>query len=159
VSPQRSRPSGSALPYAGPAGVRLLAQQLSAMPAELQKELQGRFRPLIKAAGETVKRATAVKASWSSRIPKALRLQVSFGAKSAGLRLTVLESVAPHARAYEGITDRRAIFRHPVFGDEDVWVAQATRPFLWPALQATRGQVVADVEEAIDLAARSVGFR
>jgi len=159
VSPQRSRPSGSQIAYNGPAGVRLLAQQLGTMPAQLQKELQGRFRPLIKAAGETVKRAAAAKASWSSRIPRALRLQVSFGAKKAGLRLTVLESVAPHARPFEGITDRRNLFRHPVFGDEDVWVAQATRPFLIPALQETRAQVIADVDEAIDLAARSIGFR
>lgn len=136
--------------------LRSLIADLGKLPPEVVKEL----RPRLRRAGEVVKRDAQAQASWSSRIPRAMRLTTRFAsAKSAGVFITVNEAQAPHARPYEGIGTRGTTFRHPVFGDRDVWVAQAQRPFLLPAVQRNREAVVKASGEAVDAAARRFGFR
>jgi hypothetical protein len=46
----------------------------------------------------------------------------------------------PHARPYEGISQQgsTSYFRHPVFGNRENWVSQATRPYAWPAVLGRR---------------------
>lgn len=80
------------------------------------------------------------------------------GAQTAGVFLRVNAARAPHARPYEGMTGRNP-FRHPVFGDRSVWVAERTRPFLVPAVQETRPEVMGAAVDAIRDAARAGGFR
>lgn len=43
-------------------------------------------------------------------------------------------------------------FRHPVFGNRDVWVDQAMHPYLAPALHAKEDQIQILVEDALDVA-------
>lgn len=47
-------------------------------------------------------------------------------------------------------------FRHPVFGNDQVWVNQAARPFLTPAAEASYPQVEAEVVRAVDVFAALV---
>ena len=136
--------------------VRLLARDLGRIPVELRQEL----RPGLKAAGEVVASEARINASWSTRIPAAIKVFALFGRLTGGVVVKVDRSKAPHARPLEGIAARRGAlsrthsgtFRHPVFGDRDVWVDQPTRPFLAPAAAAKRGDVQDRVAEAVKAA-------
>lgn len=141
--------SGSAV------GVRLLAAQLGRVP----KDLQAQLRPLVTEAGRSTRDDAARRASWSTRIPGALKVRTSFAGKRAGVYIAASAALAPHARPYEGITGGSS-FRHPLFGDYDYsWFPQDTRPFLAPAVLARGDRLVADVEDAISHVAIMNGFR
>lgn len=43
-------------------------------------------------------------------------------------------------------------FRHPLFGNRDVWVNQPMHPYLWPALRSKEDEVVLLIEEALNVA-------
>ena len=125
-------------------GLAQLTKDLARIEPELRKELRNRFRELIQPVADDAKS----RASWSSRIPNAIR--ISLGAKNMSLTAKAVD--APHAKAYEGLakgSGSRSGFRHPVYG-RDVWVSQSTRPFLLPAVQAHSDEVYRKVEEILD---------
>lgn len=134
--------------------VKKLIQDLGALPEELRKQLGPEFlragRPIL----EDAKRC----ADWSTRIPKAMFLRVSRSRKNPGVRLGVSARQAPHARLYEFGQDRRG-FRHPVFGNREVWVQQNTRPYLIPAIKAGRQRWLDAADRAAEIAARRRGWR
>lgn len=130
----------------------LLAGAFARVPEELRARLAARLRPI----GERAVDAARAKASWSSRIPGAIRLRVQFRGKNPGLLITVDHKAAPHARPFEGILS--PVFRHPVFGDYDTWVAQSARPYVWPAVLETQQEIASEVDEAIDEALGAAGF-
>lgn len=131
---------------------RLIAD-FGQFPDDLRKEL----RPAMRRAAEPILRDAKRRASWSSRIPGAIRLVASFTKRSPGVRLRVDLKKAPHARAFEGLTSG-ATFRHRVYG-RDVWVTQRARPFFFPAVQAGSEAVMAEANAAVLAAARSAGFK
>ena len=108
--------------------------------------------------------------AWSSRIPSAISgkplMDMTRGRVGYTLRVDVSER-APHARAYEGISQQGSLsyFRHPVYGDPDLsrsewtWRSQRTRPYLWPAVRGRAADLRRGVEKAVDDAARECGFR
>src|SRR5690554_3410860 len=105
------------------------------------------MRPALqKAAKPIVDDAKRRAGMWSTRIPGAISLSV----RKNGVMIRVSGKKAPHARPYEGMVGNRKKFRHPVFGDEDKWVDQRTRPFLIPAVNAHRREVTAEVVRTID---------
>lgn len=126
------------------------SKDLRAMSQEVRKEL----RPKIREAAEPIVSQARTNASWSSRIPRAIRLSST----RRGVDIRVNQAKAPHARPYEGITGTSK-FRHPVMGNRDRWVDQATRPFLEPAVAKHRGKVRAALIRLVEDAARRHGFR
>lgn len=97
-------------------------------------------------------------AAWSSRIPAAIKPSVSM--KGMGLR--VASNSAPHGRPFEGLQTglrSNSSFRHPVFGNREMWVTQRTRPYLAPAFRSNQDAAVASAQEAIGEAAAQVGFK
>ncbi|MGH3496316.1 MAG: HK97 gp10 family phage protein [Nocardioidaceae bacterium] len=138
----------------GIVGVRDLAARMGTVPAELRAEL----RPKLRAAGTIVADQAKANASWSTRIPAAIGVRTSFGTRAGGVTIRVDSVKAPHARPYEGLSagGGRGTFRHPVYG-HDVWVTEATRPFLMPAVRAKRFQVILTVDQAIKSALRTLG--
>jgi hypothetical protein len=137
------------------AALRLLVHELGRMPDDIRTGLRIGFRK----AGQAVMADAKTNASWSSRIPAAMSLRTSTKAKSAGVFIRVDAKKAPHARPYEGFSNRGDSFRHPVFGHREVWVTQATRPFLYPAAVKGRDRVQAAAELAVRQAALRAGFR
>lgn len=136
-------------------GVSLLVRDLQRIPVELRKEL----RPRLTAAGNEVLGDARANAAWSSRIPGALTLRVSFAGDRAGVYIEANAKRAPHARVYEGLV--ADVFRHPVFarrGRSAPWVAQAARPFLLPAARGGFEAVVDAVDDAIDTVLTQHGF-
>lgn len=138
---------------AGSAGVRQLAQMLRDVPPESRRTVSRRMRVI----GERVRADAAGNASWSSRIPGSLRVTTRFTGRFPGVRIEADAGRAPHARPYEGITGT-AQFRHPVYGNRSVWVAQACRPFLRPAVARNQSEVVAEVTAAVGEAVTRSGL-
>lgn len=121
-------------------------------------------RPKLRLIGEQLRSAAAANASWSTRIPGAMSIEVSFRANREGIRLRVDQAKAPHARPYEGMTSGGS-FRHPVFGTgdrqgfwtKDTFVSQATRPFMLPAAVAVQPAASQLILAAIDEASAEIG--
>lgn len=133
--------------------IRKLAKELDGIPKELRQQL----RPALRAAAEPVVQDARGRASWSTRIPRAISMSVRFS-RDPGVIIRVRGSVAPHGRAFEGITGA-SDFIHPVFGHRDREVAESTRPYLEPAVRAAADTVLAKAVEAVDQVAREQGFR
>ena len=107
-------------------------RQLKALGNALRKSQPALYKETqraLRAVGETVRARAATKASWSTRIPPTLKVRVS------GLNSVIVSaggSAAPGAKPLEH-AGAEGTFRHPVFGNRDVWVDQPARPFLHPA--------------------------
>jgi hypothetical protein len=132
---------------------RMLAKasaDLRAMSTEVRREV----RPALVEAAQPIVAQAKANASWSTRIPGAIRARVV----KRGVDIVVSRKKAPHARPLEGITGANS-FRHPVMGNRDVWVSQPTRPFLDPAMKAHRGKVRARLARIVSDAAKRHGYR
>lgn len=137
-----------------PGDLRKLAADLK----ELQggKKLQAALRKNLKAAAEPAAAQVRSNASWSSRIPGAVGVQVRFTSKNPGVSIFVSRTKAPHARPIEN-SGKAGTFSHPVFGRGRA--RQSARPFFFNQLERHMPQVERAVGEAMDEAARSAGFR
>jgi hypothetical protein len=130
-----------------------LIRDLGQIPKDLQKEL----RPAVKKAAEVVKRDAQARSSWSTRIPGAMRVVVKLAGSGAGASVVVSAAKAPHARPYENLGNP-GTFRHPVYGNREVWVPQAARPFLFPAAQAKADAATEEIDKAVREVLRRNGF-
>lgn len=122
------------------------------IPAEVKKELRRSFRGAVQ---PTVDKARG-KASWSHRIPGATKLATNLSARP-GIRIVVNAKQAPHARPYEDM-GRWGAFRHPVFGNRKVWVAQRSRPFLFNTVAGDADRIAGEIADVIPEVARRFGF-
>jgi hypothetical protein len=124
-----------------------LAQELGMVPIELRREL----RPQLRASAAHIVEDMKTRSSYSSRIPSAIRMTVSFSRTRGGITIRVDAKKAPEARVLErgNLGGRAAQFRHPVFGDMDTWVTQDTRPFFFPAVRAGRPELSKRISEAV----------
>lgn len=137
-----------------PVSWRNLQRDLKRLEPEVRKELNASFRGLV---GDIVSDAQS-RASWSSRIPGAIGASVT----TTRVGVKVNRRKAPHARSYEGrgrFGRPQGSFRHPVFGNRDVWVTETTRPFLAPAVKANQSQFYKSAEQAVTVAARKAGWK
>lgn len=132
----------------------VIARDLRKLPDETRKAV----RPKLRAGGEIIAADARDRADWSSRIPGTVRVRTSFQENKEKVQVTAGGSGAPHARPYEGIGSSGDTFRHPVYGDREVWVSQEKRSFLFPAAEAKGEQVTGLVRAALDDAAASIGF-
>lgn len=125
--------------------IKYMGDRLQLVP----ESVRGQLRPALRAVGKTVRDTAAGNASWSSRIPAALRVRVNLttGSKRMGITVYAMSGRAPHARPYEGVISDP--FRHPVYGNRDVWVPQAARPFLFPAARQHAAEVERTVNESV----------
>lgn len=132
----------------------VIARDMRKLPEETQKAV----RPKLRAGGELVAADARVRAGWSSRIPGTVRVRTSFREDREKVSVIAGGSGAPHARPYEGIATQGDTFRHPVYGNREVWVAQDKRPFIFPAAEAKGEEVTGLIRAALDDAAASIGF-
>ena len=133
-----------------PVSYRNLQRDLARLEPEIRKELNAKLRGV----GGGIVSAAQSNASWSTRIPGAISLSVT----STRVGVKVNRRRAPHARAYEGITGGSQ-FRHPVFGNRNVWITQTTRPSLAPAVRDHQAAFADAASDAVADAARAVGWR
>ena len=125
--------------------VERFVRHFGKVPQDIKREI----RPALRAAGRIVADDAKRRAAWSTRIPKATRVSVSFAQRRPGVSVVVNRKKAPHARPFEH-GGRPGRFRHPVYGNRRVWVPQTARPFLEPALEARGGDAAKQNEQAVD---------
>jgi hypothetical protein len=118
---------------------------------KVDRTLASRLGKELKQAGEIVAVQARANASWSSRIPKSIKVQ----RRGAVIRIV---AKAEDARVFEhrGVP---GTFRHPVFGHRDRWVAQGARPFLRPALMQHRKAALESAKRALHGAFRDAGLK
>ncbi|WP_062441258.1 HK97 gp10 family phage protein [Herbidospora daliensis] len=133
--------------------IRKLTRDLGKIPPDLRKEL----RPALKRGAEPVLSQARANASWSSRIPRATRITTKFAKRRGGVVIVTSAKRAPHARPFEGISGDP--FRHPVFGNRDVWVAQKARPFLFDAVEEKGEAVTKELADTIVQIGRRHGWK
>lgn len=116
------------------------------------KQLAASLRKQLQTVGNTVRDRAKGNASWSARIPSSIKTSVT----QKGVSVKAGGAKAPHAAAFEH-GGKPGMFRHPVFGNREMWVNQPARPYLAPAMNAD--EAAAGVLNAIDEWVRSTGFR
>lgn len=140
--------------------MRQLYVDLKAVEGNLRVEM----RKGIVAAAKPVVDAVAANASWSSRIPGAVKAKTSFSAKNAGVSITVDAKKAPEARPLEN-NGQGGMFRHPVFADgsrvrgDQTWVSQPAQPFFWAGVRGANSDVMAAMNAVMDAVAHKAGFK
>lgn len=116
----------------------------------LRRRLVASVRPVV----SEVKTA----ASFSTRIPKSVKTRVSFAAKHAQVKIYADRRIAPEAAPLEH-GGRAGTFRHPVFGDRNVWSNQPAHPTFYPTINAHRDQISAEIAKVLDDVATEAGFK
>lgn len=122
--------------------LKRFAAKLKVEAPELVKD----FQQGLAAAGEIVAAKARSNASFSSRIPASIKVR----RRGSRVKIQAGSSLAPHAAPLEN-HGRPGTFRHPVFGDREVWVSQPARPFLTPAAEDSVEAVEAAVLSLVDV--------
>lgn len=138
----------------GLAELRKFINEFEKFPADIRKEI----RPMIRRVGSQALLATRSESAWSTKIPRATRLNISFSKKTAGAAITTNRFKAPNARPMEN-RGREGFFRHPVNADKTVWVRQRSRPYISKATQPFAAKFDAEILSVVDQVARAHGFR
>lgn len=133
-----------------------LARDLRALGGTTSRNLNKEFKTGV----TEVANAAKANASWSSRIPGAIKVQTARSLAHPGADIVV--SGLPHPRLYEGFTKGgRGKFRHKVFDKPPkraVWVSQSTRPYIRPAVAENAEGLKKYVDAAVIAAARAQGW-
>jgi hypothetical protein len=142
--------------------LRQLYVDLKGVEGNLRVEL----RKGVRAAAAPLADRVRAGASWSSRIPGAVKVKPSFSAKGAGVTIAVDAKAAPEARPLEN-GGKGGDFRHPVYADGSqtrgdwTWVSQKAQPFFYHSV--TSSSAIDSAEKAIlaamDAVASKAGFR
>lgn len=137
-------------------------ERLQRRLGEIPKELRRLLRPELREAGEDLAGQARSNASWSTKIPGATKVRVSFARRRPGVSVVVDKKLAPNARPFER-GGSRGTFRHPVFKTErrrrTAWVSQEARPFLAPAARSKERPTVRKIRRVVDRVTREAGFR
>jgi hypothetical protein len=139
--------------------LRQLYVDLKGVEGNLRVEL----RRGIREAAQSVADAVKSEASWSSRIPGAVRVKPQFSARTTGVTVEVDPKKAPEAKPLNN-GGKSGSFRHPVFGrgtqsrDQWTWTDQPARPFFDAATRAKTPDVERRIAQVADDVARKAGF-
>ncbi len=89
-----------------------------------------------------------------------LRTVISFSARTAGVRIVATNArLDPAHRGFVAAYESKGL-RHPVYGNDRVWVDQPTRPYFGAAIHdALEGRGQELVMKAVDDAVRAIGGR
>lgn len=150
---------------------RAVAARLRDGPKELERELRRQYRTAARdAAAKTQAAITGASSKHAGPLREEIAQTVSVSLlKRAGTGLTVaissIGSRMPDGKhnlpAYaDAATPRWARWRHPVWGNEEVWVSQnwpSARGWFTDTLQGQRDALAAACRRAVDEAAAKLG--
>lgn len=137
------------------AEIAKLARDLRALGGQVSRNVNKQY----KSAVGVVAADARSRASWSTRIPAAMRVRTASSKVHPGADIVV--SGVPHHRLYEGLTKGGGkAFRHKTYGRGGAtgWVSQRTRPYIRPAVAAGREALKTAVDTAVIEAAREQGW-
>lgn len=123
----------------------------------LPKDVQRETRPMLRQTADSPVSQAKRNASFSERIPGAIRVSLRFSKRFQGVTLQVNKNRAPHARPLEN-QGKPGQFRHRVFG-KNVWVTQQARPFFYEVAEEWHDDVTQKLGQVIDRVTRSHKFK
>jgi len=149
----------------GSAGIDLrdfhsMVKGLRKAKPELNKEL----RKGLRAAGVLIaEEAKTIAGQHSNSIPPTIRVRtagatVAILAGTADVPLAVLYEIGNTGKGRVQAPSHKSTFRHPVFGNREVWVEQDRHPFLEPAAVLHAAEAERMVVKALDRAMHSIVF-
>lgn len=113
----------------------------------VEPELFAGLKLRLRGIGQLVADSAKEHASFSETIPPSIKVRMST------LSVSVVATKAPLSGLEEmgkkGNRGSGVAWRHPVFGNKDVWVTQIGHPFLLPALKDKAEVIEALVDEAV----------
>ncbi|MEV6737874.1 hypothetical protein AB0N14_13465 [Streptomyces sp. NPDC051104] len=125
--------------------LRRISRELRRMD---DKEVKKRFRTELRAAAKPLvpKVRAAIRQIPSKRgyspdglrgaLSKATKLEVKTTGKQAGVAIRVDGRKMPsHMKSLPSMVEGKKRFRHPVFGNRNVWVTQTSHPYFYSALR------------------------
>jgi hypothetical protein len=161
-------PRGGGVTVRDSGDLRRIAKELKAMndkelKKKLSKELRAAARPLVPVTRKAI-RAIPSSRSYSAaglrgRMSKAVRTEVKTSGKQAGVRIRVDGRKMPAKQgalpAY--MEGSKKPWRHPVYGNREVWVVQTAKPYFYKTLRPKAGpaarkavnRVITDVSKQI----------
>lgn len=136
-----------------------------ALRRDLLRELRDAARPLVPELQSAVR--ALPDASPAEAVPslrEAVASQITVGARlsgrSTGVKVTVGTKKDPRGFKFAARKlNRRSGWKHPVFGNRDVWVTQTGREWFEPTILAKREQVRGAVVTAIESMAQRIAAR
>lgn len=151
------------LSVSGGRDLRQLAQALRTagdpqkIRGDLRKDVAAAMKPMQQAVQDNVKATPARGAKHTGLrrdVARATRIRVLASSAQAAVKLEVAPSRMPAGkRSLPALLDGRGRWRHPVYGNRNAWVTQASHPFFWrgvqPHIQDVRDAVVDAVERAM----------
>lgn len=124
--------------------------------------LRRSLRRRLRGAGEIVAaEARAIASRDSKSVPPTIKVRtagasVMVVAGGEGVPLARLLELGNTGGAKSASATRSGRFRHPVYGQRNVWVSQDMHPFLMPAAAANIGRVEAEALAAVDEAIQAL---
>ena len=122
------------------------------------------LRSDLREAGMIVaEEAKSIAGEFSEKIPPTVKVRVA----STTVSVVAGGKNAPTAGLFElgntgssksAAASRRGQFRHPVFGNKEVWVDQDMHPFLTPAAERTAPRFTAKLVETLDEVTHTITF-
>lgn len=132
------------------------------LKAEFRKELRTAARPMVPAVKQAI-RAIPSKRSYSAeglrgRMSSAVKLEIKTAGRQAGVRLRVDGRKMPNRekalQSYmEGVKPR---WRHPVFGNREVWVRQDPHPYFYSTVRRLGPKTRLNVAKAAERVGKKI---
>jgi hypothetical protein len=146
---------------AGQADGKQLRQEFTRQVRDVLRPVVQEVKVAYRAAPSQQGSARRRGGSLRGELAKATAMRVRATGKRAGVSIGVAGKRMPSGmralpRYWEGTKPR---WRHPVYGDRDVWVDQAARPTATPIVERHDHLVVAAVERAAEQIRRKLGGR
>lgn len=136
-----------------------------ALRRDLLREIRDAARPLVPSLQSAVRALPDVSpATASPSLREAVASQITVGARlsgrSTGVKVTVGTKKDPRGFRFAGrkLNSRRG-WRHPVFGNREVWATQTGREWFEPTILTRREEVQRAVMDAVEAMARRIAAR
>lgn len=131
------------------------ASKLLAVSVQLKavgdKGLQASMRRRLRqAAAPVVEEVKVAAAEHSVRIPKTIVLSMRYTGRLAGAYIIAKRNKMPTGHEPLPGLFENGDFRHPVFGDKQVWVSQKGYPFMFPTVMKAAPALRAEMERIIE---------
>jgi hypothetical protein len=143
-------------------------QKIDAIDPELARALRRRIRNAGNIAALAVKAALAEPTPGGTPLGseagrqaliQATRVSVSFGKAAAGARIMTTSARLPQVQKGLLKVYNKTSFRHPVFGDRNVWVTQEGHPYFGAAIYKVINRAILDeIRNAFADAAAAAGL-
>lgn len=124
-----------------------------AMAIAVPLSIRTNLRVAFLAAGNMVaSKAIEIVDEYSNSVADSIKVRIS---GMTGVRVVAGGAALPIAGLMELGNEKSkggSTFRHPVFGNQNVWVSQPMHPYLEPALRSEEDRIGILIEDALDVA-------